>query len=106
MPNLPKPRLRRTARTRGGVATRPSEPERPNVEVVESSVEIIDVGSGGRVITTIEFVSRSNKRPGTGRKQYLSKRKETIRAGASVVLVGETLMRSNDPAATIRDLVA
>src|SRR5436305_577057 len=35
MPNLPKPRLRRTARTRGGVATRPSEPERPNVEVVE-----------------------------------------------------------------------
>src|SRR5512133_4108390 len=35
MPNLPKPRLRRTARTRGGVATRPTEPERPNVEVVE-----------------------------------------------------------------------
>ncbi len=35
MPNLPKPRLRRTARTRGGVVTRPSEPERPNVEVVE-----------------------------------------------------------------------
>ena len=35
MPNLPKPRLRRTARTRGGVVTRASEPERPNVEVVE-----------------------------------------------------------------------
>ena len=35
MPNLPKPRLRRTARTRGGVVTRPSEPERPNVEIVE-----------------------------------------------------------------------
>ncbi len=35
MPNLPKPRLRRTARSRGGVVTRPSEPERPNVEVVE-----------------------------------------------------------------------
>jgi magnesium transporter len=35
MPNLPKPRLRRTARTRGGVVTRPSEPERPNVEIIE-----------------------------------------------------------------------
>jgi magnesium transporter len=35
MPNLPKPRLRRTARTRGAVVTRPPEPERPNVEVIE-----------------------------------------------------------------------
>src|SRR6476660_4353656 len=35
MPNLPKPRLRRTARTRGRVVTRPSEPERPNVEIIE-----------------------------------------------------------------------
>jgi magnesium transporter len=35
MPNLPKPRLRRTARTRGGVVTRATEPERPNVEVIE-----------------------------------------------------------------------
>lgn len=35
MPNLPKPRLRRTARSRGAVLTRPSEPERPNVEVIE-----------------------------------------------------------------------
>ncbi|MEA2250301.1 MAG: magnesium transporter [Solirubrobacteraceae bacterium] len=35
MPNLPKPRLRRTARTRGGVVTRPAEPERPNVEIIE-----------------------------------------------------------------------
>jgi magnesium transporter len=37
MPNLPKPRLRRTARTRGGVVTRPSEPERPNVEIIEQA---------------------------------------------------------------------
>src|ERR1700710_2728156 len=39
MPSLPKPRLRRTARTRGGVVTRPSEPERPNVEIVEYAPE-------------------------------------------------------------------
>jgi magnesium transporter len=36
MPNLPKPRLRRTARSRGAVVGRPSEPEQPNVEVVEA----------------------------------------------------------------------
>jgi magnesium transporter len=35
VPNLPKPRLRRAARTRGGVVTRPAEPESPNVEVIE-----------------------------------------------------------------------
>src|SRR5919202_1278608 len=35
MPNLPKPRLRRAARSRGAVVGRPAEPERPNVEVIE-----------------------------------------------------------------------
>ena len=39
MPNLPKPRLRRTARSRGAVAARPQEPEAPNVEIVEDVVE-------------------------------------------------------------------
>ena len=42
MPNLPKPRLRRTARSRGVVA-RPQEPEAPNVEIVE------DVADGRRL---------------------------------------------------------
>jgi magnesium transporter len=35
VPNLPKPRLRRTARSRGAVSARPQEPEAPNVEIVE-----------------------------------------------------------------------
>ena len=39
MPNLPKPRLRRTARSRGGVVARPQEPEAPNVEVVEDVLD-------------------------------------------------------------------
>jgi len=38
VPNLPKPRLRRTARSRGVVA-RPQEPEAPNVEIVEDVAE-------------------------------------------------------------------
>jgi magnesium transporter len=39
MPNLPKPRLRRTARSRGVGSARPQEPEAPNVEIVEDVVE-------------------------------------------------------------------
>jgi len=38
VPNLPKPRLRRPARSRGSVA-RPQEPDAPNVEVVEAAPE-------------------------------------------------------------------
>jgi hypothetical protein len=84
----------------GGVAvavaaTEPLIIHLPDVEVVESYVEIVDVASGGRVITTIEFVSRSNKRAGPGRKQYLKKRKETIRAGANVVEID--LLRGGKP---------
>jgi magnesium transporter len=36
MPNLPKPRLRRSARTRAEVIARPAEPETPRVETVET----------------------------------------------------------------------
>jgi magnesium transporter len=37
VPNLPKPRLRRAARSRGAVVARPPEPEGPNVEIIEAS---------------------------------------------------------------------
>jgi magnesium transporter len=36
MPNLPKPRFGRSARTRGDVASRPVEPETPAIETVET----------------------------------------------------------------------
>src|SRR5947208_14506985 len=36
MPSLPKPRFGRSARARGDVATRPAEPETPNVETIET----------------------------------------------------------------------
>ena len=39
MPNLPKPRLRRPARSRGAVAPRPTEPERPGAEIIEAVVD-------------------------------------------------------------------
>jgi magnesium transporter len=39
VPNLPKPRLRRAARSRGAVVARPPEPEGPNIEIIEASPE-------------------------------------------------------------------
>jgi hypothetical protein len=48
-------------------------------------VEIIDLGSGGRVVTTIEVLSPSNKRPGAGREPYLEKQRALASSGVSSV---------------------
>jgi hypothetical protein len=67
----------------------------PETEVIEAYIEILDISSGGRVVTTIEFISRSNKRPGRGRRDYLRKRSDTIKARASVVEID--LLRGGRP---------
>lgn len=67
----------------------------PEVEIAEAYLEIIDIGSGGTVVTTIEFLSRSNKRPGPGRKDYLRKRSEAMKAGANIVEIN--LLREGRP---------
>jgi hypothetical protein len=59
--------------------------EVPLTEVTENYLEIIDARSGGRVVTLIEFVSRSNKRSGRGRDEYIRKRDEARAAGVNVV---------------------
>src|SRR5918996_6391359 len=41
MPNLPKPRLRRAARSRGAVVGRPAEPERPNVDEYDDYLFVV-----------------------------------------------------------------
>jgi hypothetical protein len=53
-------------------------------------IEIIDVASGNRVVTVIEFVSPSNKVPGEGKDLYLRKQREVIQAGASLVEIDLT----------------
>ncbi len=53
-------------------------------------IEIVDVGSGNRVVTVIEFVSPTNKLPGKGRRLYRKKRKGVIAAGASLVEIDLT----------------
>lgn len=53
-------------------------------------IEIIDAGSGNRVVTVIEFLSPANKVRGEGRDLYLQKQRETRAAGVSLVEVDLT----------------
>ncbi len=53
-------------------------------------IEIVDAGSGNRVVTVIEFVSPTNKLPGEGQRLYLKQQKEVIAAGASLVEIDLT----------------
>jgi len=62
--------------------------------ISQGYIQIIDAGSGGQVVSLIEFLSPSNKVPGDGRKLYLRKREEAMAAGANVVEID--LTRSGD----------
>jgi hypothetical protein len=67
----------------------------PHVEVREAYLEIVDARSSGRVVTLIEFVSRSNKSPGPGRELYEQKQAEARDAGVNLVEVD--LLRGGKP---------
>jgi Protein of unknown function (DUF4058) len=54
------------------------EPER------QGCIEIIDLGSGRRVVSVIEILSPSNKIPGPGRDMYLRKQEELRQGGVSL----------------------
>ncbi len=56
-------------------------------EKTEGLIEIREVGSGGRVITVIEFLSPSNKMPGDGKELYLRKQQELYAAEVNSVEV-------------------
>jgi hypothetical protein len=71
----------------------------PKIELTESYIEIIDAGSGGKVITVIEFVNRSNKAPGPGRDLYVRKQKDCQNAGVSLVEID--LLRGGRPVTLI-----
>jgi hypothetical protein len=70
----------------GGVAV--AEPlviHLPDEPVTQGYIEIIDVGSGKRVITVIEVLSPSNKVAGEGQDLYLPKQRELQQGGVSLV---------------------
>ena len=71
--------------------TEPLIVEQPLVEPASQGfIEIIDTQSGNRVVTVIEFVSPSNKRPGDGRELYLQKQREVMASDASYVEIDLT----------------
>jgi len=57
----------------------------PQEEITETFIEIIDAESGNRVVTVIEFLSPSNKTPGEGQNQFLSKQQQCKQAQVSLV---------------------
>jgi hypothetical protein len=53
--------------------------------LTEAYIVITEARSGGRVVTAIEVISPSNKRPGPGRRLYLRKRREFRNGRTSTV---------------------
>jgi len=62
----------------------------PEVEMTHRFIEIIDVASGHQVVTVIEFLSPTNKRPGDGRDKYQQKRRECVEGGVNFVEIDLT----------------
>lgn len=58
----------------------------------ETFIEILEAGSGNRVVTVIEFLSLTNKMPGQGQNLYVKKQQELI--GGRVSLVEIDLLRT------------
>ncbi len=61
-----------------------------NETLTEGYLEIVDAASGNRVVTTIEFLSPTNKLPGDDRDQYRLKQREVKRAGGNLVEIDLT----------------
>jgi hypothetical protein len=62
--------------------------------VHEGYIEIVDVKSGHRVVTSIEVLSPSNKHAGEGQRLYIQKREDMYRAGVNTVEID--LLRGGD----------
>ena len=60
------------------------------LEFRQRFIEIRDSRSGSRVITVIEFVSPTNKRPGVGLDKYRQKQEECLAAGVNLVEIDLT----------------
>ena len=60
--------------------------------VTEGFIEIIDVGSGNRVVTVFELLSDTNKQPGEGQDLYRRKQREYLQGDVNLVEID--LLRS------------
>jgi Protein of unknown function (DUF4058) len=79
---------RRGLKTRpevGGAIVEPLLVSTETDPATEAFLEIIDRESGNRVVTVLEFLSASNKSPGSNREQYLRKQREVCASDANLV---------------------
>jgi hypothetical protein len=53
--------------------------------LTQGYIEIIDVGSGNRVVTVIEVLSPTNKMPGDGMQEYHRKQREIVQSETNLV---------------------
>ena len=83
-----------------GLLEAPAEVELPEVDVERVAFLEIRDRLGRELITVIELLSPSNKRPGDDRQQYLTKRRQILRSDAHLVeidlLRGWTPMPAKD----------
>jgi hypothetical protein len=91
----PRPTPPATLSAGGAAVVALAEPEIIDLDVQveplrEAYIEIIDIGSGNRVVTVIEFISPTNKLAGEGRDNYLKKQRDVLAAGASLVEIDLT----------------
>lgn len=99
---IERPFLEAGARQQGGLAT--AEPlviEFESEPVHQGFIEIVEAGSGDRVITVIEFLSLSNKLPGEGRDQYRKKQRDCGKARVNLVEID--LLRAGKRVAALPD---
>jgi hypothetical protein len=68
-------------------------------EVTERFLQIIDVRSGGRVVTVVEVLSPANKARSHGREEYIKKQAECVQAGVNLVEID--LLRGGQPTTLI-----
>jgi hypothetical protein len=97
-----RPALRvREGTAAAAVADAPAEPiilSRQDEAAVETYLQIVEAGSGGRVITTLEFLSPSNKTL-PGLEEFRRKQDDLIRGGVNLVEVD--LVRGGGHALTV-----
>jgi hypothetical protein len=82
---LPKVQTGAAAGASGIAVAEPIFVELGDDPAVESIIEIVDVRAGSRLVTAIELLSRSNKRPGVGMEKYRQKQQEVVAAKANLV---------------------
>ncbi len=73
--------------------------EMPEEKVNQGFIEIIDVGSGNKVVTVIEIFSMANKTPGEGQELYRRKQHELKEGRVSLVEID--LLRGGERVLTI-----